>query len=192
MKRACASALVLVAVGVVSGVSRTVSAQPPPKQAVIETSIGAVVIDLAPDAAPNQTAYFMKVAADGGYDGTTFHRMIKYGMVQGGDPLSKDPAKRAQYGTGGQNAVKAEARAAKVTRGSVAAVLVPGRPDSAGAQFFICVTDQTALEGQFTPFARVVDGIEVLVCQGARSLQIGTRRDAPLDTMREAARRLAS
>ena len=92
----------------------------------------------------------MKLAAEGGYDGTTFHRAVKYGMVQGGDPLSKDPAKRALYGTGGQNAVKAEARAPKMTRGSVAAVLVPGRPDSAGAQFFIVLADQPALDNQYT------------------------------------------
>ena len=84
----------------------------------------------------------MKQAGGGAYDGTTFHRMVKYGMVQGGDPLSKDPSKRALYGTGGQNMVKAEPRAAKMTRGSVAAVLVPGKPDSAGAQFFIVVADQ--------------------------------------------------
>src|SRR5215813_9980204 len=102
-----------------------ISAQSAPKQAVVETSAGVFVIDLAPEAAPNQTAYFMKLAADGAYDGTTFHRVIKYGMVQGGDPLSKDPAKRTQYGTGGLNVIKAEARAAKMTRGSVAAVLVP-------------------------------------------------------------------
>ena len=53
--------------------------------------------------------------------------VVKYGMVQGGDPLTKDPAKRALYGTGGLNAVKAEARAPKMTRGSVAAVIVPGQ-----------------------------------------------------------------
>ena len=82
-------------------------------------------------------------------------------MVQGGDPLSKDPAKRALYGTGGQNAVKAEARAAKMTRGSVAAVLVPGRPDSAGAQFFVVLADQPALDGQYTVFGHVSDGMEV-------------------------------
>ena len=104
----------------------------------------------------------MKLAADGAYDGTTFHRVVKYGMVQGGDPLTKDPAKRALYGTGGQNAVKAEARAPKMTRGSVAAVLVPGKPDSAGAQFFIVLADQPALDNQYTVFAHVADGIEVL------------------------------
>src|SRR5580765_7279294 len=89
--------------------------------------------------------------------------MVKYGMVQGGDPLSKDPSKRSQYGTGGLNAVNAEARAPKMTRGSVAAVLVPGRPDSAGAQFFIVLADQPALDGQYTVFGRVSDGMEALV-----------------------------
>jgi peptidyl-prolyl cis-trans isomerase B (cyclophilin B) len=130
--------------------------------AVVETSVGVFVIDLAPEAAPNQTAYFMKLAADGTYDGTVFHRVVKYGMVQGGDPLSKDPAKRAQYGTGGLNAVKAEARAPKMTRGSVAAVMVPGKPDSAGAQFFIVLADQPALDNQYTVFGHVADGVEVL------------------------------
>ena len=85
--------------------------------------------------------------------GPIFHRVVKYGMVQGGDPLTKDPAKRALYGTGGQNAVKAEARAPKMTRGSVAAVMVPGKPDSAGAQFFIVLADQPALDNQYTVFA---------------------------------------
>ena len=139
-----------------------VFAQTPARQAVVETSVGTFVIDLTPDLAPNQTAYFTKIASQGGYDGTTFHRVIRNGMVQGGDPLSKDPAKRAQYGTGGLNAVKAEARAPAMTRGSVAAVLVPGKPDSAGAQFFIVLADQPALANQYTVFGQVSDGIEVL------------------------------
>jgi cyclophilin family peptidyl-prolyl cis-trans isomerase len=137
-------------------------AAPVPKQAVVETSAGTFVIELTPDAAPNQVAHFMKLAGDGAYDGTTFHRMVKYGMIQGGDPISRDPAKRSLYGTGGLNAVKAEARAAKMTRGSAAAVLAPDRPDSAGAQFFVVVVDQPALDGQYTVFGRVVDGMEVV------------------------------
>jgi cyclophilin family peptidyl-prolyl cis-trans isomerase len=137
-------------------------AAPVPKQAVVETSAGTFVIELTPEAAPNQVAHFMKLAGEGAYDGTTFHRMVKYGMIQGGDPISKDPAKQSLYGTGGLNAVKAEARAPKMTRGSAAAVLVPGRPDSAGAQFFVVVVDQPALDGQYTVFGRVVDGMEVV------------------------------
>ena len=142
--------------------SASIHAQTPPKQAVVETSLGTFVIDLTPETAPNQTAHFMKLAQDGAYDGTVFHRVVKYGMVQGGDPISKDPAKRSLYGTGGLNAVKAEARAPKMTRGSVAAVLAPGRPDSAGAQFFIVLVDQPALDNQYTVFGQVSDGIEVL------------------------------
>ena len=87
-----------------------------PKQAVVETSAGTFVIDLTPEQAPLTAAYFMKTAGAGGYNGTTFHKMLKYGIVQGGDPLSRDPAKRAQWGTGGLSAVKDEPRAARMTR----------------------------------------------------------------------------
>ncbi len=140
----------------------TAGAQAPPRQAVVDTSAGTFIIDLTPEAAPNQVDHFMKLAASGAYDGTTFHRMVKNGMVQGGDPVSRDPAKRNLYGTGGLNAVKAEPRAPRMTRGSVAAVLVPGRPDSAGAQFFIVLADQPALDNQYTVFGHVSDGMEVL------------------------------
>ena len=139
-----------------------VSAQAQARQAVVETSAGTFVLDLLPEAAPNHVAHFVKLAEAGAYEGTAFHRMVRFGIVQGGDPISKDPAKRSLYGTGGLNAVKAEARAPKMTRGSVAAVLVPGRPDSAGAQFFVSIVDQPGLDGQYTVFARVWDGIEVL------------------------------
>src|SRR4029450_4306309 len=91
--------------------------QSPPKQAVIETSAGTFVVDLSADVAPNHVANFIKLAQEGSYDGTIFHRMVKFGMVQGGDPLSKDPSKRAQYGTGGLNQGKAEAGAGRTARG---------------------------------------------------------------------------
>jgi peptidyl-prolyl cis-trans isomerase B (cyclophilin B) len=137
-------------------------AAPTPKQAVVETSAGTFIIDLAPEQAPLTTSYFMKTAAAGGLNGTIFHKMIKYGIVQGGDPLSKDPAKRAQWGTGGLNAVKDEPRASKMTRGSVAAVTIPGKADSAGQQFFVAVVDQPGLDGKYTVFGHVSDGIEVI------------------------------
>ena len=134
----------------------------PAKQAVVETTAGTFVIELATDQAPATTAYFMKVAADGGYAGTIFHKMIKYGIVQGGDPLTKDPGKRAQYGTGGLNVLKDETRAAKMTRGSVAVVTIPGKADSGGQQFFIAVVDQPGLDGKYTVLGHVTDGIEVV------------------------------
>ena len=147
---------------VVSDFSQTLLAQSPPRQAVIETSAGTVILDLMPEIAPTTVAFFTKTAGTGGYDRTVFHRVVRNGMVQGGDPISKDPAKKAQYGTGGLNQVKAEPRAAKMLRGSVAAVLVPGKPDSAGAQFFVVLADQPALDNQYTVFAQVADGMEVL------------------------------
>jgi peptidyl-prolyl cis-trans isomerase B (cyclophilin B) len=132
------------------------------KQAVIETSAGTFVFDLLADAAPNHAGYFIKLAEEHAFDGTTFHRAVKYGIVQGGDPLSKDPAKTAQYGTGGLGVLQREPNQERHTRGAVSAVLVPGKPDSAGAQFFVCVTDQAALDGQYTVFGRVVEGMEVV------------------------------
>ena len=132
------------------------------KQAVVVTDSGTFVVQLLPEAAPNHVGHFMKLAREGAYAGTIFHRVIRYGLVQGGDPLSKDPAKAAQYGTGGQNKLKAEINQEKHTAGAVSAVLVPGRPDSGGDQFFICASDQPALDGQYTVFGRVVEGLEVV------------------------------
>ncbi len=132
------------------------------QQAVLETSLGRIVIDLLPEAAPNHVGHFIEAARGGDYNGTVFHRAVKFGIVQGGDPLSKDPAKREVYGTGGLRVLKAERSSEKTTRGAVAAIVVPGDPDSAGSQFFICVTDQPGLEGQYTIFGRVVEGLEVV------------------------------
>ena len=78
------------------------------KQAVVTTTAGTFVIDLRPDLAPNHVGYFMKLAQAGAYDGTIFHRVVRLGIIQGGDPLSKDPAKAKQYGTGGLGVLKAE------------------------------------------------------------------------------------
>ena len=132
------------------------------KQAVVTTTAGTFVIDLRPDLAPNHVGYFIKLAKAGAYDGTIFHRVVRLGIIQGGDPLSKDPSKSAQYGTGGLGVLKAEPGSEKPTRGAVAAVLQPGKADSAGSQFFICVTDQLGLQGTYTIFGRVSEGLDVV------------------------------
>ncbi|MSO83730.1 MAG: peptidylprolyl isomerase, partial [Acidobacteria bacterium] len=131
------------------------------KQAVLETSAGTIVLDLLADAAPTHVAHFITRVREGAYDGTTFHRVIAMGIIQGGDPISKDPAQQAKYGTGGLGVLRFEPSSEKHTRGAVSAVLVPGRRDSGGSQFFICITDQPALNGQYTIFARVAEGIAV-------------------------------
>lgn len=132
------------------------------KQAVVSTTAGTFVIDLRPDLAPNHVGYFIKQAMDGAYTGTIFHRVILRGIVQGGDPLSKDPAKSKLYGTGGLGVLRSEISAEKHTRGAVAAVLLPGKQDSAGTQFFVCVSDQPALDGKYTIFGRVSEGMDVV------------------------------
>lgn len=132
------------------------------KQAVVNTTAGSFVIDLRPDLAPNHVGYFIKLAREGAYDGTIFHRVIRHAIIQGGDPVSRDPAKANDYGTGGLGVLEAEFSAEPHRRGAVAAVLQPNRPDSAGAQFFVCVTDQPALDGKYTIFGRVSEGMDVV------------------------------
>jgi peptidyl-prolyl cis-trans isomerase B (cyclophilin B) len=131
------------------------------KQAVVETDLGTIVIDLFPEAAPNHVGFFIKNAQDGTYAGTTFHRVVRQGIVQGGDPLSKDPSKVDAYGTGGLGVLRAERNAEKNTRGAVSAVVGGGNPDSGGTQFFICVADQPGLDGVYDVFGRVSEGILV-------------------------------
>jgi len=131
------------------------------KQAVLETDLGTIVIDLLPEAAPNHVAYFIKNAQDGTYSGTIFHRVIRQGIIQGGDPLTKDPSRIEAYGTGGLGVLRAERNAEKNTRGAVSAVVGGGNPDSGGTQFFICVADQPGLDGTYDVFGRVSEGILV-------------------------------
>src|SRR6185503_922422 len=72
-------------------------------EAVLDTSQGQIVIDFFPKDAPRHVESFVKNAREGAYDGTTFHRLVKHGLIQGGDPLSKNARDKARYGTGGLN-----------------------------------------------------------------------------------------
>ena len=143
-----------------AGVPETVAAPVP--EAVVETPKGSFAIRLFPDVAPKHVKHFVKTAKAGGYDGTTFHRVVMGGIIQGGDPLSKDPDKASQYGTGGLGLLKAEFSDKPFVRGTVAAVRQPSSVDSAGTQFFVCLQPQPALEGQYTVFGEVVSGMEVV------------------------------
>src|SRR5688572_14375555 len=146
----------------------------PAASARLETARGAIVIRLRPDLAPRHVRHFVTVARAGGFDGTVFHRIVPRGIIQGGDPLSKDPQKTALYGTGGLGLLKAEFSAQPMTRGSVAAVLRPSSPDSAGNQFFICLSDQLALTGKYTIFGEVASGMETADAIGASTV-VGDR-----------------
>ena len=132
-------------------------------EAVVETPKGSFTIRLLPDVAPEHVKLFVNTANAGGYDGTTFHRIIMGGIIQGGDPLSKDPDKAPKYGTGGLGLLKAEFSDRPFVKGTVAAVRRPSDVDSAGNQFFVCVNDQPSLKGQYTVFGEVTDPMGLYV-----------------------------
>jgi peptidyl-prolyl cis-trans isomerase B (cyclophilin B) len=96
------------------------------------------------------------------YKGTIFHRIIRNAMIQGGDPTTKDPAKRASYGTGGLGTMKAEITNTPFVRGTLGAALYPNSLDSADSQFFICVTDLAEFNRKYTAWGHVVEGMEVV------------------------------
>jgi len=130
--------------------------------AVIKTSEGEMVVQFWTDAAPNTIENFKKLARSGFYDGTSFHRIVKGFMIQGGDPLTKDPKKENSYGTGGPGyKIKAEFNDHSHERG-VMSMAREDNPDSAGSQFFICLAPVTRLDHQYTTFGKLIKGDDVL------------------------------
>jgi peptidyl-prolyl cis-trans isomerase B (cyclophilin B) len=129
--------------------------------AVLETSKGTIKFKFLPDKAPNHVKNFKDLAAKNFYDGTTFHRVIPGFMIQGGDPNTKN-ADRAKHGQGGPGyTVKAEFNDTPHKRGIVSMARA-GHPDSAGSQFFIVVREASSLDGQYTAFGEVVEGMDVV------------------------------
>ena len=130
--------------------------------AVIKTSEGDMVVQFWTDAAPNTVENFKKLARQGFYDGTIFHRIVKEFMIQGGDPNSKDPAKENSYGQGGPGYnIKAEFNDHSHDRGVISMARGPD-PDSAGSQFFICLAPVHRLDHQYTTFGKLIKGQDVL------------------------------
>ena len=131
-------------------------------EAVVTTSEGSFRIEFTPDKAPKHVEQFLRLAREGFYDGSAFHRMVANGIIQGGDPLLKDPkTPKNRWGTGGLNLLPAEI-GLKHERGSVSTIHLPDKPDSDGAQFFVCVAPQPALDGQYSVFGRVNEGMDVV------------------------------
>lgn len=134
--------------------------------AVIKTSAGEMVIEFWPDVAPNTVENFKKLARQGFYDGTCFHRIIKGFMIQGGDPKTKDASKEAEWGTGDPGyKIKAEFNPRKHVRG-VISMARAANPDSAGCQFFICLDAAPSLDNKYTAFGKVIKGEDVLLKLG--------------------------
>ncbi len=119
---------------------------------VLETTQGRVVIKLRPDLAPNHVARIKELAQQGFYDGVVFHRVIDGFMAQTGDPTGTG------RGGSGKN-LKAEFSKVPHERGTVSMARA-NHPDSADSQFFICFDDATFLDGKYTVWGRVTEGME--------------------------------
>jgi len=129
---------------------------------ILKTKFGEMEIVLFPDLAPKHVESFLKLAKSGFYNGTIFHRILPGFMIQGGDPLTKDPANRNRFGTGGPGyTVPAEFSKVAHEKGILSAARTQD-PNSAGSQFFIMVAKSPHLDGQYTVFGEVVQGLEVL------------------------------
>jgi len=130
--------------------------------AVIATTEGELTLAFRSDKAPKTVENFKKLAREGYYDGTAFHRIIKGFMAQGGDPKTKDLTKEYEWGTGGPGyTIKAEFNDLHHGRG-VISMARSSHPDSAGSQFFICDNNAGFLNGNYTAFGQIVKGDDVL------------------------------
>ncbi len=132
--------------------------------AVLETTAGRVVMEFLPEYAPLHTVAFQNMFRSGFFDGTVFHRVIPKQAVQGGGPNSKDDY---PFDDGlvleSQKRIPAEfSNKVKHTRGMVSAAHLDGDPDSATSQFFIGTGTNPRWDGQYTIFARVIEGMEIV------------------------------
>lgn len=128
---------------------------------VIETNKGKIIIELYPDKAPNTVANFVKLASSGFYNGIKWHRVEPGFVIQGGDPLSKDEDPNND-GTGGPGyTINAEFNDIRHVKGTVAMARSQD-PNSAGSQFYICLDAAPFLDGNYTVFGQVVEGLDVV------------------------------
>jgi peptidyl-prolyl cis-trans isomerase B (cyclophilin B) len=147
----------------VTSIESIMAADTAPKapRAIIKTKFGDIEIEFYPDVAPKHVENFIKLAKDGFYNGTIFHRVIPGFMIQGGDPNTKDTLKKETYGQGGPgHNVKAEFNDIPHKRGIVSMARAAD-PDSAGSQFFIVVEDSRFLDRKYSVFGQVKKGIGV-------------------------------
>jgi len=145
-------------------------------QVVVETDLGSFTIRLLPDIAPVHSRQFVDAARGKDYDHTTFHRIIPSRVIQGGDPISKNPSRVAEYGRGGMSKVQIESSERRFTRGSVVAVRCPSDSSADGQQFFVLLADAPELQGHYTIFGEVASGMEAVDAIGAAGSDDGQPR----------------
>ena len=123
--------------------------------------LGEIRFELLSEIAPKTTANFSKLAGEGYYDGTQFHRVIPGFMVQGGDPNTKQPDPR-RYGKGGPGYTIDDEHSALPHKRGMVSMAKTGAPNSGGSQFFILHGDAHHLDGKHTIFGRVIAGMDVV------------------------------
>lgn len=135
----------------------------PAMHATIYTNKGAIELELFGSIVPNTVANFTKLAQEGFYNGTKFHRVIKDFMIQGGDPLTKDDAQAARWGTGGPGYTFADEITAqnKNVMGTIS--MANAGPNTNGSQFFINTKDNSFLDPKHTVFGKVTSGLDVVL-----------------------------
>jgi len=149
--------------------------------AVIKTSEGEMVAEFWSDVAPETVENFKKLAREGFYDGTAFHRIVKGFMIQGGDPLTKDLSKESRWGTGDPGyKIKAEFNE-KLHEKGVLSMARSADPNSAGSQFFLMLGRAPHLDRQYTGFGKLIKGDEVLTKIGETEVTMsgGGERSKP-------------
>jgi peptidyl-prolyl cis-trans isomerase B (cyclophilin B) len=145
----------------------------PNEVAVIKTTAGELVLEFWPDVAPKTVDNFKTLAKKGFYDGTAFHRIVKGFMIQGGDPLTKNPAMEEDWGTGDPGyKIKAEFNDRSHQRG-VISMARSQHPDSAGSQFFICLGNASFRDRNYTAFGQLIGGDDVLGKIGETPVKAG-------------------
>jgi peptidyl-prolyl cis-trans isomerase B (cyclophilin B) len=136
-------------------------AEGPHAVAVIQVKgLGTIRFELLPELAPKTVENFVSLASKGFYDGTTFHRVIPGFVIQGGDPNSRNNDPRDDGRGGPGYSIDAEFNAFPHVRGAVS-MARGSSPNSAGSQFFIVLADSHDLDGQYTVFGRVIEGMDV-------------------------------
>lgn len=148
-------------------------------QATLHTTKGDIVIEFN-DATPKTVANFTKLAGEGFYNGTKFHRVIAGFMIQGGDPLTKDDAMMARWGTGGPGYQFADEIAAGNHNGVGTISMANAGPNTNGSQFFINVADNAFLDTKHTVFGKVVSGMEVVKAIETTPTAAGDRPVTPM------------
>lgn len=145
-------------------------------KATFNTNQGVIKLELYGDKTPKTVENFTKLAKEGFYNGTKFHRVIEDFMIQGGDPLTKDNSKQSMWGTGGPGYTFEDEFVSELSNVTGTISMANAGPGTNGSQFFINTADNTFLNGKHTVFGEVISGMDIVI---AISKSAKNERDVP-------------